>query len=61
LTQPEPGAEIRYTLDGSIPRNHRPALQAAHPSGQLRDRPGQSVQDGYTRSITAQETFIVGE
>lgn len=61
LAEPEPGAQIRYTLDGSVPG----------PSDPLYDKPikltGPAVlrtrayKDGFTRSIIAQEVFIVGK
>jgi uncharacterized repeat protein (TIGR03806 family) len=61
LAEPEPGAQIRYTLDGSVPG----------PSDPLYDKPikltGPAVlrtrayKDGFTRSIINQEVFIVGK
>jgi mono/diheme cytochrome c family protein len=61
LTQPEPGAEIRYTLDGSIPGTTDPLYkQPIHLANSATVR-AKAFKDGYTRSITAQETFIVGE
>jgi uncharacterized repeat protein (TIGR03806 family) len=61
LTEREPGAEIRYTLDGSVPA----------PSDQRYEKPikltgptilrARAYKDGFTRSITAQEVFIVGK
>ena len=61
LTQPEPGAEIRYTLDGSIPGTTDPLYrQPLHLANSATVR-AKAFKDGYTRSITAQETFIVGE
>jgi uncharacterized repeat protein (TIGR03806 family) len=61
LAEPEPGAQIRYTLDGSVPG----------PSDLLYDKPikltGPTVlrtrayKDGFTRSIITQEVFIVGK
>jgi len=59
LTEPEPGAVIRYTLDGTVPG----------PSDLAYDKPikltGPAVirtrayKDGFTRSIIAQDVFIV--
>jgi uncharacterized repeat protein (TIGR03806 family) len=61
LTQPEPGAEIRYTLDGSIPGTTDPLYsKPIHLANSATVR-AKAFKDGYTRSITAQETFIVGE
>ncbi len=61
LAEPEPGTQIRYTLDGSVPG----------PSDLLYDKPikltGPAVlrtrayKDGFTRSIITQEVFIVGK
>jgi uncharacterized repeat protein (TIGR03806 family) len=61
LTVPETGADIRYTLDGSVPgqadmRYERP-IKLAEPTV-LRAR---AFKDGFTRSITAQEVFIIGK
>lgn len=60
LQDNEPGADIRYTLDGSVPG----------PSDALYDQPieltgptvlrARAFKPGYTRSITSQEAFIVG-
>jgi uncharacterized repeat protein (TIGR03806 family) len=60
LAEPERGAQIRYTLDGSVPG----------PADLLYDQPitltGPTVlrtrayKDGFTRSIVTQEVFIVG-
>jgi uncharacterized repeat protein (TIGR03806 family) len=61
LTEREPGADIRYTLDGSVPG----------PSDPRYDKPirltgpavvrARAYKDGFTRSITAQQVFIVGK
>jgi mono/diheme cytochrome c family protein len=60
LSTSEPGAEIRYTLDGSTPgpsdaRYERP-VKLTGPAV-LRAR---AYKDGFTRSITVQEVFIIG-
>jgi uncharacterized repeat protein (TIGR03806 family) len=61
LTETEPGADIRYTLDGSAPgpsdmRYEKPIrLEGATV---LRAR---AYKEGFTRSITAQEVFIIGK
>jgi uncharacterized repeat protein (TIGR03806 family) len=61
LSQPEPGAEIRYTLDGSIPGTTDPLYtEPIHLANSTTVR-AKAFKNGYTRSITAQETFIVGE
>lgn len=61
LTASEPGAEIRYTLDGSVPGStdmlyERP-IRLTGPSV-LRAR---AFKPGFTRSIAAQEVFIIGK
>jgi uncharacterized repeat protein (TIGR03806 family) len=61
LTQPEPGAEIRYTLDGSIPGTTDPLYQGPIHLANSATVRAKAFKTGYTRSITAQATFIVGE
>jgi mono/diheme cytochrome c family protein len=60
LAAAEPGAQIRYTLDGSTPGPsdslYQGPIQLAGPAV-LRAR---AYKDGFTRSITVQEVFIVG-
>src|SRR5258708_7517308 len=61
LTEREPGADIRYTLDGSVPgpgdMRYEAPIQLTGPTV-LRAR---AYKDGFTRSITAQEVFIIGK
>jgi uncharacterized repeat protein (TIGR03806 family) len=61
LTQPEPGAEIRYTLDGSIPGTTDPLYQGPIHLANSATVRAKAFKTGYTRSITAQQTFIVGD
>jgi hypothetical protein len=60
LQDSEPGADIRYTLDGSVPgaadAHYDQPIKLTGPTV-LRAR---AFKPGYTRSITAQEAFIVG-
>jgi uncharacterized repeat protein (TIGR03806 family) len=61
MTESEPGADIRYTLDGSVPgpddmRYEKP-IKLADPAV-VRAR---AYKDGFTRSITTQQVFIVGK
>jgi uncharacterized repeat protein (TIGR03806 family) len=61
LSEAEPGADIRYTLDGSTPgpadpRYYKPIVLDG--PAVLRAR---AYKEGFTRSITAQEVFIVGK
>jgi uncharacterized repeat protein (TIGR03806 family) len=60
LTEREPGADIRYTLDGSVPgpsdmRYEKP-IKLTGPAV-LRAR---AYKEGFTRSITTQQVFMVG-
>jgi uncharacterized repeat protein (TIGR03806 family) len=61
LTASEPGAEIRYTLDGSVPGAsdmlYEKPLKLRSPTV-LRTR---AFKQGFTRSITAQQVFIIGK
>jgi uncharacterized repeat protein (TIGR03806 family) len=61
LTTREPGSEIRYTLDGTVPGisdrpYERPIRLTA--SAVLRAR---AFKEGFTRSIVAQQVFIIGK
>lgn len=61
LTASEPGADIRYTLDGSVPqpsdmRYERPLRLSG--TAVLRAR---AFKAGFTRSITVQQAFIIGK
>jgi uncharacterized repeat protein (TIGR03806 family) len=59
LTSSEPGADIRYTLDGSVPgtsdMHYEKPIELKAPAV-LRTR---AFKEGFTRSITAQEIFII--
>jgi uncharacterized repeat protein (TIGR03806 family) len=61
LAEPEPGAQIRYTLDGSVPGPSDPLyekpIKLTGPTV-LRTR---AYKEGFTRSIINQEVFIVGK
>jgi mono/diheme cytochrome c family protein len=61
LSQPEPGAEIRYTLDGSIPGTGDLLYQRPIHLDSSTTVRAKAFKNGFARSITAQETFIVGE
>ena len=61
LTEAEPGADVRYTLDGSVPgpsdkRYEKPFVLSE--AGVVRAR---AFKNGFTRSITSQEVFAVGQ
>jgi uncharacterized repeat protein (TIGR03806 family) len=60
LQDTEPGADIRYTVDGSEPGTSDPRYETPiklTASTILRAR---AYKDGFTRSITAQEVYVVG-
>jgi uncharacterized repeat protein (TIGR03806 family) len=61
LTASEPGTEIRYTLDGSVPgtidRLYEKPIKLNGPAV-LRAR---AFKSGFTRSITAQQVFIIAK
>jgi len=61
LRESEPGADIRYTLDGSVPgtsdQRYQKPIKLTGPAV-LRAR---AFKEGFTRSITAQEAFVVGK
>ena len=60
LSEAEPGADIRYTLDGSVPGASDPLYEkpfVLEGPAVVRTR---AFKAGFTRSITSQELFIVG-
>jgi uncharacterized repeat protein (TIGR03806 family) len=61
LMVPEPGADIRYTLDGSVPGpndlHYETPIVLTGPAV-IRTR---AYKEGFTRSIISQDVFIVGE
>jgi len=61
LTMGEPGADIRYTLDGTVPSasdmSYAGPIKLTGPAV-LRAR---AFKEGFTRSITEQQVFIVGK
>ena len=61
LQEATPGADIHYTLDGTVPGPadplYRGPVTLSHPVV-LRAR---AYKEGYTRSITAQEVYVVGD
>ncbi len=61
LSDSESGADIHYTLDGSVPGTSDPRYQNPITlSGPAVVR-ARAYKDGFTRSITQQEVFIVGD
>jgi uncharacterized repeat protein (TIGR03806 family) len=61
LSSTEPGAEIHYTLDGSVPgpkdARYEGPIRIEGPAT-LRAR---SYKEGFTRSVIAQQTYLVGQ
>jgi uncharacterized repeat protein (TIGR03806 family) len=61
LTMSEPGSDIRYTLDGSVPSasdmRYEGPIKLTGPAV-LRAR---AFKEGFTRSITEQQVFVIGK
>jgi uncharacterized repeat protein (TIGR03806 family) len=60
LTSDEPGAEIHYTLDGSVPGTSDPRYEGPIKLTGPTVLRARSYKEGFTRSIANQEVFIVG-
>jgi uncharacterized repeat protein (TIGR03806 family) len=60
LQDTEPGAAIHYTLDGSDPGASDPLYQAPIRITGTEIVRARAFKDGFTRSITAQEVYVVG-
>jgi hypothetical protein len=61
LAEREPGADIRYTLDGSVPDPSDPRYETPIELTSSTIVRARAYKDGFTRSITTQEIFIVGK
>jgi uncharacterized repeat protein (TIGR03806 family) len=61
LTESEPGAEIHYTLDGSVPGKSDPRYQGPIKLTAATVVRARAFKDGFTRSIPVQDVFIVGK
>jgi mono/diheme cytochrome c family protein len=61
LTHPEPGTIIRYTLDGSVPTSTDPVYGGPIRLSEPTTIRAKAFKPGFTRSITVQATFIVGD
>jgi len=61
LSEREPGADIRYTLDGSVPGLSDPRYEKPFELAGPAVVRARAFKDGFTRSITSQEVFIVGK
>jgi hypothetical protein len=61
IVAPEPGATIRYTLDGSVPTKSDLPYEGPITIGEATTLRAKAFKEGFTRSITAQATYIVGD
>jgi chitinase len=61
LSHPEPGVTIRYTLDGSVPGTSDPIYEAPIRLNEATTVRAKAFKAGFTRSITAQATFILAD
>jgi uncharacterized repeat protein (TIGR03806 family) len=58
LTHPDPDAAIHYTLDGSAPTVQDPVYTHPISLGQSTTVRARAFKNGFTRSITVQETYV---
>ncbi|MGD0088133.1 MAG: chitobiase/beta-hexosaminidase C-terminal domain-containing protein, partial [Verrucomicrobiota bacterium] len=56
----EPGATIRYTLDGTVPTTSDLPFENPIQLNGLTILRAKAFKPGFTKSITAQEIFIIG-
>jgi hypothetical protein len=61
LSESEPGADIRYTLDGSAPGRSDLHYDQPFPISASTVVRARAFKPGFTKSITAQEVFAVGK
>ena len=61
LSTSEPGADIRYTLDGSVPGPSDMRYEKPFKLTETAVLRARAYKDGFTRSITTQEVFILGK
>ena len=60
LHDAEPGADIRYTVDGSDPETSDPRYETPIKLTATTILRARAYKDGFTRSITSQEVYVVG-
>jgi uncharacterized repeat protein (TIGR03806 family) len=60
LSESEPGADIHYTLDGSVPGPSDPKYQKPISLADPAVVRARAYKEGFTRSITVQQVFIIG-
>jgi uncharacterized repeat protein (TIGR03806 family) len=61
LSSPDPGAQIRYTVDGSVPGPQDTLYSAPITVDGPTVVRARAYKDGMTRSITAESVFIIGQ
>lgn len=61
LSELEPGADIRYTLDGSVPGRSDPHYDKPFTLSEPAVVRARAFKPGFTKSITAQEVFVAGD
>jgi uncharacterized repeat protein (TIGR03806 family) len=61
LSESEPGADIRYTLDGSTPGRSDPLYEKPLTLSAATVVRARAFKPGFTKSIAAQEVFVVGK
>ena len=61
IADPEPGVTIRYTTDGSVPTKSDSLYQGPITIAEPTTLRAKAFKDGFTRSITSQATYIVGD
>jgi uncharacterized repeat protein (TIGR03806 family) len=61
LSESVTNGEIHYTLDGSVPGTNDPVFKGPIHLANSTTIRAKAYKPGYTRSITSQETFIIGE
>lgn len=60
LSSPDPGAEIRYTVDGSVPGPQDMLYSGPIPISGATVLRARAYKEGMTRSITSESVFIIG-
>ena len=61
LRHPEPGVSLRYTVDGSAPTKSDPLYEQPIKLTEPTTIRVRAFKPGFTKSITVQETFMVGQ
>jgi uncharacterized repeat protein (TIGR03806 family) len=61
LKEAEPGASIRYTVDGSLPAGSDPVYEKPIRLSASTILRAKAFKAGFTKSITVQQVFIIGE